>query len=524
MLVSFGFYTFSIINRHRDDLMDSVKTHSHRIADCIRRSTRYGMLLNQKQDVQQIIFNLGREPGVSSIRIYNKEGIITFSTDSTELHKSVDIESNVCATCHNADKPAQALALEYNTRVLDLGKQTGRVMEVMSPIKNEPSCYEASCHAHQPKQTILGIMDIRMSLASVDQQIKVSQRGMLANALYIVLGMAFLSGFVIYFGVRGRIIRLIQGTREVSSGNLDHKIDIRGHDEIGQLARSFNKMTQDLKTARNEITEWSNSLEEKVEEKTQELRQAQEHIVRMEKLASLGKLSAVMAHEINNPLSGSLNYAVLSTRILENHEITDEKRLSLLKYLGFVKGEISRVGDIVKNMLIFAKQTGGDFAKEHIHVLVESALMLVQHQLELGAITLEKRLDCTNDEIVCDSGQIRQALVAILINAIEAMTENGTLTVETTCDPDKFNITIKDTGVGIPPENMKNIFDPFFSTKKQVKGVGLGLSVVYGIIERHKGKIWVDSEPELGTTFHIELLRNPPIENEIKVIPPVSRS
>ena len=104
---------------------------------------------------------------------------------------------------------------------------------------------------------------------------------------------------------------------------------------------------------------------------------------------------------------------------------------------------------------------------------------------------------------------------------IEAMNEEGILTVHTTCDADKLTILIKDTGVGIPPENMKNIFDPFFSTKKQVKGVGLGLSVVYGIIERHKGKIWVNSEPNLGTTFHLELLRNPSVENEVNDIPPI---
>ena len=519
MVASFGIYTVNIIQRHSNDLMDSVELHSQRVIDCIKRSTRYGMLLNQKQDVQQIINNLSSEAGVSSIRIYNTDGVIAFSTFPHELNSQVTMESAVCTKCHNADKPIQAELLDNQMRIISDDGQ--RFLAVTQPIYNEPSCTTAPCHAHSAEQTVLGVMDVQMSLATVDQQIHESRRGTMASALYIILTVAFIAGFLIYFGVRKRIYKLIQGTREVASGNLDHKINIRGRDEVGQLARSFNKMTTDLKTARHENTEWSNSLEDKVEQKTLELRQAQEHIVRIEKLACLGKLSAVVAHEINNPLAGSLNYTVLATRILKKENLSTEHRNSLLKYLDIVKDEISRVGDIVKNMLIFAKQTGGNFEKETVHNLIESALMLIHHQMELGGIALEKELLCADDEIICDSGQIRQALVAILINAIEAMREDGVLTVRTTCDAEKFTIQIKDTGVGIPPENIKNIFDPFFSTKKEVKGVGLGLSVVYGIIERHKGKIWVDSEPGVGTIFNVELLKNPPVENEVNVIPPI---
>ncbi len=518
MLISFGIYTVQILQRHRSDLMDAMFANSQRISDCIRRSTRYSMMLNQMEDVQQIIYNLGQEQGVESVRVYNKTGEIIFSSYPEERHNQLDISNKVCVRCHTGERPLPEQVPETARKIIK--KPSGeRVLAVSNPIYNDTSCATAPCHAHSDDPAILGITDVHMSLVPIDQQLRESRRGIVANALYIVLGLAFAFGLLIYFGFRERIKRLIEGTHEVSSGNLDYKIDIRGHDEVGVLAHSFNKMTHDLKKARQEITEWSNHLETKVEKKTSELERAQQHIVQMEKLASLGKLSAVMAHEINNPLAGSLNYTVLSLRALENEEINEERREKVLKYLGFVKGEIFRVGSIVKNMLVFAKQTGGDFTELRLHDLIESAVMLVNHQLELKNIELDRQLSCENDKLVCDGGQIRQALVALFINAIEAMNEDGQLFVRTTCSDDQLFMEIEDTGVGIPEENVRNIFDPFFSTKKEGKGVGLGLSVVYGIIERHKGKITVESKENQGTTFFIQLPRVPDVENDVKVTP-----
>jgi two-component system NtrC family sensor kinase len=161
-------------------------------------------------------------------------------------------------------------------------------------------------------------------------------------------------------------------------------------------------------------------------------------------------------------------------------------------------------------MLIFARQTGGNFSREYIHNLVESSLMLVNHKLELKNIKLVKSFKCDQDYVDCDAGQVRQALVALFVNAIEAMDENDQLTVRICCEENQtVRLEIEDTGYGIPDDILPNIFDPFFSTKKDGHGVGLGLAVVYGIIQRHKGDIQVKSEVNRGTIFIITLPRKP---------------
>lgn len=520
MVISFAFNTTNILRRHRKDLMDSVEMHSFRISDCIQRSTRYGMMLNKKDDVQSILVNLGNEPGVAAIHVYNKNGEIKYSTDPEVIDEQIQLNNEACIQCHDVERALPAKNNKNQMRIIE--RDGERLLAVSNLIPNEESCYNAPCHAHSSSDKILGVMDVQMSLAMVDEHIQQSRKGIVANAIYSILAVAFLFGIFIYFTVRERVKRLIVGTQQVASGNLDYQIDIRGYDEISRLARSFNKMTVDLKNARHEITEWSTSLEKKVDQKTKDLEKAQQHLIRMEKLASLGKLSAVVAHEINNPLAGSLSYTMLVLRMLDEKELTEERKLSILRYLGFVKDEISRVGDIIKNMLIFAKQTGGDFSHEHIKPLVDSAIMLVKHQLSIKGIKLINDFNCTQDVCICDAGQIRQALVALFINAIEAMEGGGELSIKTECSEQKITLTVKDTGLGIPEENLKNIFDPFFSTKKEGKGVGLGLSVVYGIIQRHKGNITVESKESMGTAVTIQLPREPEIDTEVKITPDLS--
>ena len=516
MIVGFSFNSFYLISVHSSQLMDEVFISAERVSDIIKRSTRYGMLVNRKDDVHQIINTVGNEPGVDAIRIYNKKGDIIFSTNHSEVNMRVDLDAEACNICHNTKEPLTSLAISERHRVYrDL--KGHRILGVINPIENEEECYNAACHAHSAEQTVLGVLDVKMSLSTIDEKLKRNRKSMITFAGFMIIGVAFLSGQFLYFFVRKRIKRLIVGTEEISAGNLLHKIEVKGHDEIDQLASSFNKMTYDLKKARDEITEWSNSLEEKVDQKTKELRNAQEHIVRMEKMVSLGKLSATVAHEINNPMAGVLNYTMLVLRMLKTGPLTKERVESMQEYLNFIKKEIQRTGDIVRNMLVFARQTGKNFSKESLHYLVESSIMLVKHQLKMKQINIYKTFNCTNDTILCDSGQIRQALVALFVNSIEAMEDGGDLYVETSDMDDKIQIMIKDTGCGIPEDIMPQIFEPFFSTKQEIKGVGIGLAVVYGIIERHKAKIDVISKVNEGTTFYIQLYRQPEIEYDVEI-------
>jgi two-component system NtrC family sensor kinase len=252
-------------------------------------------------------------------------------------------------------------------------------------------------------------------------------------------------------------------------------------------------------------------------EKTEELRISQRQVLHMEKMSSLGKLSATVAHELNNPLSGILTYARLVRREIEEQPIEAEIREELARYLSMMEKECSRCGDIVRNLLLFTRRNGAEKAVVDLNEIVERSLMLLRHHLEITGVTLESELLDGDPEIVADAGQLQQALVALLVNAVEAMSSDGgggTLSVRLQGGVDDVQIDIGDTGVGIPPEVLPQIFEPFFTTKETESGAGLGLAVVYGIVQRHGGDITIESDPELGTVFHLRLPRKAEVADD----------
>jgi two-component system NtrC family sensor kinase len=220
-------------------------------------------------------------------------------------------------------------------------------------------------------------------------------------------------------------------------------------------------------------------------------------------MASLGKLSATVAHELNNPLEAILTYAKLIARRIRKNESTTPIDRQTLEDIEIIARETDRCGNIVKNLLLFSRKQVGEFNVAPVKQIVERATQLVQHHLTISNVQLLASFQSETIMLVCDENQMQQALVALLVNGVEAMPEGGTIHLDIAqADPDgEVSITVSDTGVGILPEDLPHIFEPFFSTKKEVKGVGLGLSVVYGIVERHGGKIAVTSTPGKGTTF-----------------------
>ncbi len=518
MMLGFALYSYRSVQTHSRQLMETVSLSVNRVSDILKRSMRYGMLTNRKEDVHQIINTVAHEPGVDGIRIYNKKGTIVFSSAAEEIGRTVDFRAEACIICHAESQPLQALPLAERQRIFRVSGGH-RTVGVINPIENEKDCYTAECHAHDQEQKVLGVLDVKMSLEAVDRQLAQSRRQLILFAAFMVVGSGLAAGAFIYLTVRRRVRALIKGTREIAAGNLAYRIPSTGVDELGQLAHSFNHMSEDLAKAHQEITDWSSHLEEKAEQKSRELAQAQSHMMQMERLASLGKLSATVAHEINNPLAGVLNYAFLALRLLRDETLSPERKQALQEYLTIIKNEVGRSGDIVKNMLVFARQTGGNFAPEHLHELIASSLMLVHHHLDLKGIRAEQNLTLADDRIVCDGGQIRQALVALFVNATEAMESGGMLTIITAVgqDPEHVTLQVSDTGVGIPEQILPNIFDPFFSTKKEGKGVGLGLAVVYGIIQRHQGLITAESSPGAGAIFRITLPRQPVADSDVRI-------
>ncbi len=329
----------------------------------------------------------------------------------------------------------------------------------------------------------------------------------LFSSFMIIITALLFAGFIIRL-IHIPIRKLTKGTKEVANLNLDYKIDFKSSDEIGELARSFNKMTEELKAANEANQQWAATLEKKIKEKSEELKKAQAHMILVEKIASLGKLSAVVAHEINNPLSGILTYASLCLKIAQNHSLSQDEKNSLLKYLSIIKDETKRCGDIVKNLLVFAKKDFGKWNEESLHKIIRNSIQLVKHNIEMKELELIEEYTDSNDIIFCDPIGIQHIFVALFINAIEAMSKGGKLKIKTESinGGDEFQITVSDTGCGIPEDILPHIFEPFFSTKESS---GLGLAVVYSIIEQHEGKINVESKPNEGTKFIINLPRRP---------------
>ncbi len=507
LIISFAGIMYFNISSYTKHLNDSVINHAIQASDLIKRSTRYSMLKNDREHLYHTISTIGMEEGVEGVRIYNKPGQIAFSENLTEVGTYVDIKAEQCNVCHEKVPPPVNLTTKNRIRILT-SPQGYRVLGLINPIENEHACFTADCHDHSPQDKLLGLLDVKLSLKSVDEETAQTKKKMILFSSGMIFFTALLfAGFIVRL-VHQPIQKLAKGTREVANLNLDHVIDFESSDEMGELARSFNRMVKELKTANEANQEWALTLEKKVQEKTEELKKVQAHILLVEKIASLGKLSAVVAHEINNPLSGILTYATLCLKILGQNPPPSEDQTSVLKYLTVIRDEARRCGETVKNLLVFAKKDFGKWSEESLHKIIQNSIQLIKHNLTIKEVELVQEWMEGDDVIYCDTSGIQHVMMALFMNAIEAMSKGGKLSVKTSPlnGGKEVQIKVSDTGKGIPKEILPNIFEPFFSTKEST---GLGLAVVYGIIQQHEGKIEVESTPNVGTTFTITLPRRP---------------
>jgi two-component system NtrC family sensor kinase len=461
------------------------------------------MLLNRREDVYEIIKTIGKEEDVRRIRIYNKSGTIIFSTDSTELNKNVDVTAEACIGCHNASTPLNTLSNQNKIRIYSTPDKK-RVLGLINPINNENDCSSADCHAHSPKIQFLGVLDVMVSLSELDSIKAATTQTTIINSAVITVITALACGFFIVILVNVPMRKLSKGIEELGNGNLNYRIPVNSKDELGKMAKRFNEMSSKLNSAYSEIKDWSENLNKKVQEKTEELKNIYNQVNQIEKLASLGKLSATVAHELNNPLEGILTYSKLISKKLKNSNGSTDHE-PLIKYLDLISDETARCGKIVKDLLLFSHKEEERFAEENLIAIIDKSITIIDHHFEMHGISLEKEYSSENILINCTAAKIQQALIAMLINAIEAMQSEGKIVIKAGTHNDLAIIKIKDEGTGISAKDLPHIFEPFFSTKESAQGTGLGLAVTYGIITNHGGKISVEETSPKGTTFKIEL-------------------
>jgi two-component system NtrC family sensor kinase len=470
-------------------------------------ATWHAMLADDRQAAYDTMQVVARQPGISRIRIFNKEGRIMFST-APEAEQFVDKNAEACVLCHASAQPLVRVETPSRARVFtDPSGQ--RRLAMITPIYNEPSCSTAACHAHPARQNVLGVLDVALDLGPTDRLIAASRRRVaITTAIEVALITAFLVAFIGLLVTRP-IHRLIEANAALGRMDLEHPIEITSSLELWSLSGSFNQMRDRLREALAEITRAAQELEAKVAERTAQLEQAQRRLLKADRLASLGQLAASVAHEINNPLSGVLNYSALMGRILKEDGVPRERVPEFRGYLERVSEQTARAGRIVSDLLAFSRRSKPQRAPSDLGTIVRTTVGLVSHKLKLLNVEAELRLDDSLPPLPCDVSQMQQVVLNLVMNGAEATRPHGSGRVSVTTrrsdDGESAVLEVADDGEGIPKDVVDRIFDPFFTTKEDGKGVGLGLAVVYGIVESHGGRIELRTREGRGTAFEVTL-------------------
>ncbi len=506
------FIVFNIVFRsiYVDFFNNTIRQNGDNISSIVEGSLYYSMLENDKAMLQRTLDIISTMSGIDEVNMYDDRDSLAFTSLVADPHNNIDPN---CRNCHSdfdsmfpeKEKVYRIIGDTVDCSVMQAG-ESSRQLLIRKPILNEKSCYTAACHYHSESDEVLGSLIIKLPLDDLDSIVDESSNDFFILAMIITV---FMVTFLIIFTrkrIKDPLNSIISASEAVSRGNNKIRLEIKPHllDDMRKVSMAFNNMLDNIDSATRELQNWSQQLEYKVQKKSEELSDAQNELIHVERIASLGKLSSSVAHEINNPLSGILVYTKLVHKLLNNDDCYHPKKESMLKHLKFIETETKRCGEIVKGLLDFSRKDQDNFEARKLHDVLEETCKLITHSAKISNIKVIKDFRAEEDEVLCSPNQIKQACFAIMVNAAEAIKENGEIIVRTANpDEDSIRVEISDNGSGISPEDIPHIFEPFYTTKRDVSGLGLGLSIVHGIIQNHKGNVDVDSELGKGTTIKI---------------------
>jgi two-component system, NtrC family, sensor kinase len=435
--------------------------------DTLRASLRSGMLLNRREEIGTAIRRVADESPIAKIRIVSHSGRIGLSTTPGEVGREFMTGWAGCRTCHSSDTAAPH------------ARRTGRTMidkqriRSFTPIFAEAGCRSGRCHQGEVRSSVLGLIDMSLPLAPVEATLNQIHR----NVLLLFAGVALAGSCLIFLFLSRRLRRplreLVSGMRRVSGGDLDYRIPEKQTDELGVLAASFNRMSERLGSLR-------------------------ESLIRNERLISMGKLAAGVAHEINNPLTGILSYA---EDLVEGTAESDPRRADY----EIIVREAIRCRTIIRNLLDFAGDGKPRRVPLHPGKLIEQSLALLTRRKDFAGISLVREIEPGLPEVIGNPVQIQQVLINLIVNARQAMPQGGKITVGAIARGlNSVSLFVRDQGPGVPADIRERIFEPFFSTKDGYSD-GLGLAVCLGIVERLGGRIEQENVPQGGAIFSVIL-------------------
>ena len=505
--VAFGIIFRGVSERHLNKVC---KQSGSNIGSIVEGALYHAMLTNDWPALENTIDNINVLPGIEDVNLYDQQENLVYSSFSGEENGHSNPN---CKDCHT-DIHSMFNGTERSFKIINVDSDCNmtmknydyRMLMIHSPILNQPSCYTAACHAHSPDEMVLGTFVIRIPMEALDNAISQS-----SNDFFILaaLSTALLIVFLIIFTrrtINRPLNEIITATAAVSSGDLNTRMRVNPTlpRDVQLVSETFNQMLDNLQDANKELQNWSHQLEDKVQKKSEELTEIQKEMIHVERMASLGRLSSSVAHEINNPLSGVLTYTKLVHKQLKSAEFEEKDKKPLLKYLKVIEDETKRCGSIVKGLLDFSRKDQLEFSESHLHRLLHESYQLMEHQMQISNIDLKEDYAASNDLVKCSENQVKQAVIALLLNASEALVENGEVLIRTG-NPDSAHVLLEiiDNGPGIAPEDLPHVFEPFFSAKEKVSGIGMGLAIVHGIVESHNGKVDVHSELGTGTTIAV---------------------
>ena len=413
IIVIIAVYSYYSLQTQKQILLSEFESHSEKLSETIIKSTRLSMLENNRKQMRSMIETIAEEPCLKSIRVFNKQGKIIYSSDTTLIGKAVNKKAEGCYACHSAHRPLAKVSVHKRIRIFRLHPDSSRILGIMTPIYNEPSCWQASCHVHPKRQKVLGVLDITMCLKEVEKAQKQAERNLIVFAIVSILLLAAIIAFLVRKLIGKPVNELLEATKEVSSGNLNYSIKDLGEDELGQLARAFNNMTKKLAQARMQLFQ-------------------------SDKMASLGRLAAGVAHEINNPLTGVLTYSSFLLKRTKDYPDIQEDLKVIVK-------ETKRSREIVKSLLDFARQSVPKKSKADINKIAETAIGVVKNQLAIKKVELQKELAENLPPVTVDANQIQQVFINLLVNAADAI------------DKDKGIVKIKTSLIRLAPKGVAQI-------------------------------------------------------------------